>query len=159
MLLIRGIYLLLLHLPTSHITVHAVPHTAVSDFLISRCVASYFKLSLCVRPLLFYCRIPSYRTNREFLSNIWLQTKSQVAIIYYCAARFSPSPQAHVPQVQWHLLTSHDKFCSMSYAKETNHHVRETSSDKGIVFPSYTYLIFSLRSRKLHQPFRIAMGL
>ena len=77
MLLIRGIYLLLLHLPTSHTTVHAVQHTEVSDFLISRCVASYFKLSLCVRPLLFYCRIPSYCTNREFLSDIWLQTKSQ----------------------------------------------------------------------------------
>jgi len=75
MLLIRGIYLLLLHLPTSHTTVRAVPHTAVSGFLISRCVASCFQLSLWVRPLLFYCRIPSYRTNREFLSDIWLQKK------------------------------------------------------------------------------------
>ena len=70
MLLIKGIYLLLLHLPTSHTTVHAVPHTAVSDFLISRCVASCFQPSLRDMSLLFYCRIPSYRMNREFLLDI-----------------------------------------------------------------------------------------
>ena len=42
MLIIKGIFLLLSHLPTSHTTVQAVPHTAVSRFLISRCVASCF---------------------------------------------------------------------------------------------------------------------
>ena len=42
MLIIKGICLLLSHLPTSHTTVQAVPHTAVSRFRISRCVASCF---------------------------------------------------------------------------------------------------------------------
>ena len=42
MLIIKGICLLLSHLPTSHTTVQAVPHTAVSRFLISRGVASCF---------------------------------------------------------------------------------------------------------------------
>ncbi len=44
--LIKGICLLFSHLPTSHTTVRAVPHTAVSCFLILRCVASCFQLSL-----------------------------------------------------------------------------------------------------------------
>ena len=34
----------------------------------------------------------------------------------------------------------------MAFVKETNHHVRETSSDKGIVFPSYAYFIYTDRS-------------
>ena len=42
MLIIKGICLLLSHLPTSHTTVQAVPHTAVSRFRISRCVAICF---------------------------------------------------------------------------------------------------------------------
>ena len=67
MLIIKGICLLFSHLPTSHTTVRAVPHTAVSCFLISRCVASCFQPSLRDTSLLFYCRIPSYRVNREFL--------------------------------------------------------------------------------------------
>ena len=46
MLIIKGICLLFSHLPTSHTTVRAVPHTAVSRFLILRCVASCFQLSL-----------------------------------------------------------------------------------------------------------------
>ncbi len=46
MLFVKGTYLLLSHLPTSHTTVHAVPHTAVSCFLISRCVASCLQPSL-----------------------------------------------------------------------------------------------------------------
>ena len=46
------------------------------------------------------------------------------------------------------LLTSHDKFCSMTFVKATNHHVRETSSDKGIVFPSYTYFIYTNHSEQ-----------
>ena len=67
MLIIKGICLLFSHLPTSHTTVHAVPHTAVSCFLTSRCVASCFQPSLRDTSLLFYCRILSYRVNREFL--------------------------------------------------------------------------------------------
>ena len=92
---------------------------------------------------------PIVRIESSFRTSGYKQNR-RVAIIYYCTARFSPSPQAHVPQVLWHLLTSHDKFCSMSYVKKTNRHVCETSSDKGIVFPSYIYFIFLLRSRKLH---------
>ncbi len=34
----------------------------------------------------------------------------------------------------------------MAFIKATNHHVRETSSDKGIIFPSYTYFIYTDRS-------------
>ena len=70
MLIIKGICLLLSHLPTSHTTVQAVPHTAVSCFLISRCVASCFQPSRRETSLLIYCRIPSYRVIRELLSNI-----------------------------------------------------------------------------------------
>ena len=32
------------------------------------------------------------------------------------------------------------------FGKIANHHVRETSSDKGIVFPSYTHFIYTNRS-------------
>ena len=46
MLFIKGIYLLLSHLPTSHTTVRAVRHTAVSCFYTLRCVASCFQPSL-----------------------------------------------------------------------------------------------------------------
>ena len=67
MLFIKGIYLLLSHLPTSHTTVRAVRHTAVSCFYTLRCVASCFQPSRRDTSLLFYCRIPSYRVNREFL--------------------------------------------------------------------------------------------
>ena len=70
MLITKGIYLLLSHLPTSHTTVQAVPHTAVSCFLILRCVASCFQLSRRETSLPIYCRIPSYRVIRELLSNI-----------------------------------------------------------------------------------------
>lgn len=67
MLFIKGIYLLLSHLPTSHTTVRAVRHTAVSCLYTLRCVASCFQPSLRDTSLLFYCRIPSYRVNRKFL--------------------------------------------------------------------------------------------
>ena len=51
MLFIKGIYLLLSHLPTSHTTVRAVRHTAVSCFYTSRYVTSCF-LILFIR---LYC--------------------------------------------------------------------------------------------------------
>ena len=47
----------------------------------------------------------------------------------------------------------------MAFVITTIRHIRKTSSDKRIVFPSYVCLIFSLRSRKCHRPFRIAIGL
>ena len=31
----------------------------------------------------------------------------------------------------------------MTFVKKTIHHVRKTSSDKGIIFPSYTYFIYN----------------
>ena len=34
----------------------------------------------------------------------------------------------------------------MTFVKATNRHVRETSSDKGIVFPSYIHFIYIDRS-------------
>ncbi len=34
----------------------------------------------------------------------------------------------------------------MAFIKATNRHVRETSSDKNIIFPSYTYFIYTDRS-------------
>jgi len=46
----------------------------------------------------------------------------------------------------WHLLTSHGKLYSMTFVKATNRHVRETSSDKGLFFPSYTYFIYTNHS-------------
>ena len=86
MLIIKGICLLFSHLPTSHTTVHAVPHTAVSCFLISRCVASCFQPSLRDTSLLFYCRIPSYRVNREFLLGHLTTKDSQGSshLLLYC---------------------------------------------------------------------------
>ena len=66
MLFIKGIYLLLSHLPTSHTTVRAVPHTVVSCFYALQCVASCFQPSLRDTSLLFYCRNPSYRVNRVY---------------------------------------------------------------------------------------------
>ena len=54
MLIIKGYCLLLSHLPASHATVRAVRHTAVSCFLISRCVASCFQPYLRDTSLLFF---------------------------------------------------------------------------------------------------------
>ena len=56
--LIIGVYLLLSCLPTSHTTIRAVRHTAVSCFYALRCVTSCFQTSLRDTSLLFYCRIP-----------------------------------------------------------------------------------------------------
>ena len=44
------------------------------------------------------------------------------------------------------MLTSHGKLYSVAFVKATICHVRETSSDKGIVFPSYTHFIYTIRS-------------
>ena len=40
-------------------------------------------------------------------------------------------------------LTSHDMLYSISFVKSTIWSVRETSLDKGIVFPSYTHFIYT----------------
>ena len=146
MLIIKGICLLFSHLPTSHTTVRAVPHTAVSCFLISRCVASCFQPSLRDTSLLFYCRIPSYRVNREFLfGHLTTKKTLKVAVIYCCTARFSPSLQT--TRVLG-TMTSAD-FSRQALLRHGTSNtssspcVREISSDKGIVFPSYTHFIFS----------------
>ena len=92
MLFIKGIYLLLSHLPTSHTTVRAVRHTAVSCFYTLRCVASCFQPSLRDTSLLFYCRIPSYRVNREFLFGHLTTKDSQGSshLLLYCTIQSFP---------------------------------------------------------------------
>ena len=92
MLFIKGIYLLLSHLPTSHTTVRAVRHTAVSCFYTSRCVTSCFQPSLRDTSLLFYCRIPSYRVNREFLFGHLTTKDSQGSshLLLYCTIQSFP---------------------------------------------------------------------
>ena len=152
MLIIKGICLLFSHLPTSHTTVRAVPHTAVSCFLISRCVASCFQPSLRDTSLLFYCRIPSYRVNREFLfGHLTTKKTLKVAVIYCCTARFSPSLQT--TRVLG-TMTSAD-FSRQALLRHGTSNtssspcVRETSSDKGLFFPSYTHFIYTNHSEQL----------
>ena len=41
------------------------------------------------------------------------------------------------------------KLYSMTFVKATNRHVRETSSDKGLFFPSYTHFIYTNHSEQL----------
>ena len=92
MLFIKVIYLLLSHLPTSPTTVRAVRHTAVSCFYTSRCVTSCFQPSLRDTSLLFYCRIPSYRVNREFLFAHLTTKDSQGSshLLLYCTIQSFP---------------------------------------------------------------------
>ena len=92
MLFTKGIYLLLSHLPTSHTTVRAVRHTVVSCFYTLRCVASCFQPSLRDTSLLFYCRIPSYRVNREFLLGHLTTKDSQGSshLLLYCTIQSFP---------------------------------------------------------------------
>jgi len=59
MLIIKGIHLLFSHLPTSHTTVRAVPHTAVSCFLILR--PASFRFHLAVDTLAIGYTIPAIR--------------------------------------------------------------------------------------------------
>ena len=110
MLFIKGIYLLLSHLPTSHTTVRAVRHTAVSCFYTLRCVASCFQPSLRDTSLLFYCRIPSYRVNREFLFGHLTTKDSQGSshLLLHCTIRSFPidSPCLGYYDLCWLLTTS-----------------------------------------------------
>ena len=108
MLFIKGIYLLLSHLPTSHTTVRAVRHTAVSCFYTSRCVTSCFQPSLRDTSLLFYCRIPSYRVNREFLFGHLTTKDSQGSsdLLLHCSIQSFP-----IDRVLWPLLTSLGTCC------------------------------------------------
>ena len=155
MLFIKGIYLLLSHLPTSHTTVRAVPHTAVSCFLISRCVASCFQPSLRDTSLLFDCRIPSYRVNREFLFGHLTTKDSQGSshLLLHCTIQ-SFLIDNPVSWVLCPLPTSHDKLYSVMVHRMIHLHpcVRETSLVKHAVFPSYTHLIYYLQ-------FRVVIGL
>ena len=110
MLIIKGICLLFSHLPTSHTTVRAVPHTAVSCFLISRCVASCFQPSLRDTSLLFYCRIPSYRVNRELLFGHLTTNDSQGSshLLLHCTIQSFPidSPCLGYYDLCWLLTAS-----------------------------------------------------
>ena len=148
MLIIKGICLLLSHLPTSHTTVHAVPHTAVSGFLISRCVASCFQPSLWDTSLLFYCRIPSYRVNREFLFGHLTTNDSQGSshlLLHWTIQSFPiDSPCLGYYDLCWLLTASFIRHDTSNTPSSPC--VHETSSDKGIVFPSYTYFIYTNRS-------------
>ena len=114
MLFIKGIYLLLSHLPTSHTTVRAVRHTAVSCFYTSRCVTSCFQPSLRDTSLLFYCRIPSYRVNREFLFGHLTTKDSQGSshLLLHCTIQ-SFLIDNPVSWVLCPLPTSHDKLYSV----------------------------------------------
>lgn len=110
MLSIKGIYLLLSHLPTSHTTVRAVRHTAVSCFYTLRCVASCFQPSLRDTSLLFYCRIPSYRVNREFLFGHLTTKDSQGSshLLLHCTIQSFPidNPCLGYYDLCWLLTTS-----------------------------------------------------
>ena len=135
-------------LPTSHTTVRAVRHTAVSCFYTSRRVTSCFQPSLRDTSLLFYCRIPSYRVNREFLFGHLTTKDSQCSshLLLYCTIQSFPlgNPCLGYYDLCWLLTTS---FTPSWYINTSSSPcVRETSSDKGIVFPSYTYFIYTDRS-------------
>ena len=110
MLFIKGIYLLLSHLPTSHTTVRAVRHTAVSCFYTLRRVASCFQPSLRDTSLLFYCRIPSYRVNREFLFGHLTTKDSQGSshLLLHCTIQSFPidNPCLGYYDLCWLLTTS-----------------------------------------------------
>ena len=148
MLIIKGICLLFSHLPTSHTTVRAVPHTAVSCFLISRCVASCFQPSLRDTSLLFYCRIPSYRVNREFLFGHLTTKDSQGSshLLLHCTIQSFPIDNPCLG-----TMTSAD-FSRQALLRHGTSNtssspcVRETSSDKGLFFPSYTHFIYTNHS-------------
>ena len=67
----------------------------------------------------------------------------------YCSEQCAEAAKAQrihgalpVTPLLWPLLTSHGKLYSMTLVIATNRHVRETSSDKSIVFPSYACLIY-----------------
>ena len=161
MLFIKSIYLPLSHLPTSHTTVRAVRHTAVSCFYTLPCVASCFQPSLRDTSLLYYCRIPSYRMNRAFLFGHLTTKDSQGNShwLLHCTIQFFP-----IDTRTSNTMTS-DDFSRQALLRHgtsitsSSPCVPETSSDKNIIFPSYTYLIFSQNSRKIHLSFRIAIGL
>ena len=151
MLLIKGIFLLLSHLPTSHTNVRAVRHTEVSFFYTSRCVASCFQPSLRDTSLLSYCRIPSYRfEQRAPFGHLTKRLAGQHSFTIALHDSVLPYRQP-VPQILRPLLTSHNKLYSIHGTSNTSSSpcVRMTSSDKNIIFPSYTYFIYTYHSEQL----------
>ena len=148
MLFIKGIYLLLSHLPTSHTTVRAVRHTAVSCFYTSWCVTSCFQLFLRDTSLLFYCRIPSYRVNREFLFGHLTTKCSQDSshLLLYCTIQSFPLGNPSLGTMTSADLSRQALLRHGTSNTSSSPCVRETSSDKGIVFPSYPYFIYTDRS-------------
>ena len=87
-----------------------VRHTAVSCFYTSRCVTSCFQTSLRDTSLLFYCRIPSYRVNREFLFGHLTTKDSQGSshLLLYCTIQSFPlgNPCLGYYDLCWLLTTS-----------------------------------------------------
>ena len=119
--------------------------TAVSCFYALRCVASCFQPSLRDTSLLFYCRIPSYRVNREFLFGHLTTKDSQGSshLLLHCTIQSFPIGTRALG-----TMTSAD-FSRQALLRHGTSNtssspcVRETSSDKGLFFPSYTHFIFS----------------
>ena len=154
MLFIKGIYLLLSHLPTSHTTVHAVRHTAVSCFYTLRRVASCFQPSLRDTSLLFYCRIPSYRVNREFLFGHLTTKDSQGSshLLLHCTIQSFPidNPCLGYYDLCWLLTTSFTPSWYIEYLIFTM---------RSWDLLGYGLILSILYPLHLHQPFRIAIGL
>ena len=145
MLIVQGICLLLSHLPTSHTTVHAVPHTAVSRFLISRCVTSCFQPSLRISSLPFYCRIPSYRLSGKFLFGHLTTKDSQRwhSFTLHCAIQSFPIGTRALG-----TMTSAD-FSRFVVTACPYGLALETSPVMDVFFPSDTRLIYSESSEQL----------
>ena len=89
-------------------------------------MTSCFQPSLWDTSLLFYCRIPSYRVNREFLFGHLTTKDSQGSshLLLYCTILSFPLGKP-VPWVLWPLLTSHDKLYSVMVHRI--HHLHHAS--------------------------------
>lgn len=83
MLIIKGIRLLLSHLPTSHTIVQAVPHTVVSNFLILRCVARTTKDSQGGSHLLLHSSIQSFPIGTRTLGTMASADFSRQVYTYF----------------------------------------------------------------------------
>ena len=91
----------------------------------------------------------------RFRSIVWIKSSfrtsdyketRKIAAFYYCTSRLNPSPVSiralgtmASANFSWQTLLH-------TFHKKTIHHVRETSSDKGINFPAYVRSIYTNRS-------------
>ena len=90
-------------------------------------MTSCFQPSLRDTSLLFYCRIPSYLVNREFLFGHLTTKDSQGSshLLLYCTILSFPLGKP-VPWVLWPLLTSRDKLYSVMVHRI--HHLHHASA-------------------------------